>query len=44
MVLTTVLMSRKQLVKNHEFTIDIENLRKHTTALCNPQVPKQFSF
>ena len=44
MALTTVLMSRKQLVKDHEFTIDIDSLYKYTIALCNPQAQKQFLF
>ena len=41
---TIVLMSRKQLVRDHEFTIDTESLYKYTIALCILQVPMQFFF
>jgi len=42
--ITTVLMSRKQLVKDHEFTTDVDSLCKYTIALCILQVPVQFLF
>lgn len=42
--ITTVLMSRKQLVTDHEFTIDTESLYKYTITLCILQVPMQFLF